>query len=193
MKAQHWWVCPHNAQGGWKKLCGRKAMAIMRLARERAITLGMVIQSHPKSKNEGVWMHLRVRGISMHHTQILMPVQDPNASHAKLCAENLHSGEAFQKYQHFLTPVQAPNASQVKSLCLYRFPTIQIIAYAGAALHSSNTLLCGCRFPALHMQILMLVQVPNNSKNCLRQGRLPTIHTQTLTLVQVPNASHAKS
>ncbi|MBW0511595.1 hypothetical protein O181_051310 [Austropuccinia psidii MF-1] len=56
---------------------------------------------------------------------------------------------------------------------------------------SSNTSLCGCRHPMLQMQILTLLQVPKNSKNCLCQGRLPTIHTQILIPVQVPNASHA--
>ncbi|MBW0584338.1 hypothetical protein O181_124053 [Austropuccinia psidii MF-1] len=100
--------------------------------------------------------------IPMRQTQILMPVQDHNASHANNCAVNPYSGEAFRKCKQFLTPVQAPNVSQAKSLCLYRSPTIQIIAYAGAALDSSNTCLWGCRHPALHMQILTLVQVPNN-------------------------------
>ncbi|MBW0487409.1 hypothetical protein O181_027124 [Austropuccinia psidii MF-1] len=78
-------------------------------------------------------------------TQILMPVQDPNTLHAKPC-----TGEAFQQCQQFPTPVQAPNASHTKSLRLYRLPTIQIIAYARAAL------------PQLQ-HFLMRVQAPNAS------------------------------
>ncbi|MBW0517477.1 hypothetical protein O181_057192 [Austropuccinia psidii MF-1] len=57
-----------------------------------------------------------------------MPVQDSNISHAKPC-----TGEAFQQSQQFLTPVQALNDPHAKYLPLYRFPTIQIIAYAGEA------------------------------------------------------------
>ncbi|MBW0518904.1 hypothetical protein O181_058619 [Austropuccinia psidii MF-1] len=56
---------------------------------------------------------------------------------------------------------------------------------------SSNTSMCGCRGPTLHMQILTLVQIPNNSNNGLHQGRLPTINTQILRLVQVPEAAQA--
>ncbi|MBW0566044.1 hypothetical protein O181_105759 [Austropuccinia psidii MF-1] len=43
--------------------------------------------------------------------QILIPVQDPNASHAKPCTVNPYTGAALQKLQHFLMRVQAPNAS----------------------------------------------------------------------------------
>ncbi|MBW0483692.1 hypothetical protein O181_023407 [Austropuccinia psidii MF-1] len=71
--------------------------------------------------------------IPMHHMQILTPFQDPNASHAKPCAANTYAREAFQQCQKFFTPVQAPNVSHTKSLGLYRFPTIQIIPYAGEA------------------------------------------------------------
>ncbi|MBW0476204.1 hypothetical protein O181_015919 [Austropuccinia psidii MF-1] len=67
------------------------------------------------------------------HTQILMPLQDPDASHAKPCTVNPYAGAAFQQCQQFLTPVPAPNVSCTKSFFLYRFPTIQIIAYSGAA------------------------------------------------------------
>ncbi|MBW0554816.1 hypothetical protein O181_094531 [Austropuccinia psidii MF-1] len=68
--------------------------------------------------------------IPTRHTQILMPVQDSNVSHTKPCAVNPYTREAFQK---FLTPFQAPETSHAKSLRLYMFPTIQIIAYARAA------------------------------------------------------------
>ncbi|MBW0514777.1 hypothetical protein O181_054492 [Austropuccinia psidii MF-1] len=71
--------------------------------------------------------------IPTHHTQILTPVQDPDASHAKPFAVNPYAVAAFQQCQ-LLMPVQAPDASHAKSLCLYRFLTIQIIAYTGAAL-----------------------------------------------------------
>ncbi|MBW0478774.1 hypothetical protein O181_018489 [Austropuccinia psidii MF-1] len=67
------------------------------------------------------------------HTQILMPVQDPNTSHAKPCTVNPYAGAAFQQCQQFLMAVQTPNASQAKYLALYRFPTIKIIPYARAA------------------------------------------------------------
>ncbi|MBW0482857.1 hypothetical protein O181_022572 [Austropuccinia psidii MF-1] len=46
------------------------------------------------------------------------------------------------------------------------------------------------RIPTRHMGILMLVQVCNNSNNCLCQGRLPTPHTQIITLVKAPNNSN---
>ncbi|MBW0499181.1 hypothetical protein O181_038896 [Austropuccinia psidii MF-1] len=67
--------------------------------------------------------------IPTHHTQILMPVQDPQASHTKPCTVNPWAGAALHKCQPFLTPVQAPDTPHAKSLCLYRFPTIQIIPY----------------------------------------------------------------
>ncbi|MBW0494228.1 hypothetical protein O181_033943 [Austropuccinia psidii MF-1] len=147
--------------------------------------------------------------------QILTPVQDPNASHTKLCAVNPYAEEAFQQCQPFLMLVHSPEASHAKSLCLYRFPTIQIIPYAGETSNSSDSSLCGCRIPMLHMQILALVQVPKNSNNCLRLCRFPKIqtiacakagfrqftrkslclyrfpmlHTHILTLVQVPENS----
>ncbi|MBW0554212.1 hypothetical protein O181_093927 [Austropuccinia psidii MF-1] len=176
------------------KKCGEKAMAIMRLAREQAITSGM----------------------------------DPKASHAKPCTVNPYAGAAFQQCQQFLTPVQAPDASHAKSLCLYRFPTTQIVPYAGEASQQlqhflrqlqapnashanpyacavsqqfkqlltpgqafinsyTNTYACTgsqsftCtslrlyRFPKLHMHILILVQVPYNSDHSLRLGSLPKI------------------
>ncbi|MBW0487839.1 hypothetical protein O181_027554 [Austropuccinia psidii MF-1] len=82
--------------------------------------------------------------------QFLTPVQDPNALHAKPCAVNPYAGAAFQQFQQFLTPVQAPNASHAKSLCMYRLPTIPIIAYARAALQ---------QLP----HFLMRVQAPNAS------------------------------
>ncbi|MBW0500293.1 hypothetical protein O181_040008 [Austropuccinia psidii MF-1] len=44
-----------------------------------------------------------------------------------------YAGAAFWQCQQFLIPFQAPNASHAKSLCLYRFPTIQIIPYAAEA------------------------------------------------------------
>ncbi|MBW0480321.1 hypothetical protein O181_020036 [Austropuccinia psidii MF-1] len=83
-------------------------------------------------------------------TQILILVQDPNASHAKPCAVNPYARAAFPQYQKFLTPVQAPNASHAKYLCLYMFPTIQIIPYARVA---SKQL----------QNFLMQVQAPNAS------------------------------
>ncbi|MBW0531493.1 hypothetical protein O181_071208 [Austropuccinia psidii MF-1] len=48
-----------------------------------------------------LWWHATVRltRIPRHHTQILTPVQDPNASHAKPCTINPYAGAAFQKYQ----------------------------------------------------------------------------------------------
>ncbi|MBW0533256.1 hypothetical protein O181_072971 [Austropuccinia psidii MF-1] len=68
------------------------------------------------------------------HKQILMLVKDPNASHAKPFTVNPYAWAAFQQCQQYLMPVQAPEASHAKSLGLYRFPTLQITAYAGAAL-----------------------------------------------------------
>ncbi|MBW0484204.1 hypothetical protein O181_023919 [Austropuccinia psidii MF-1] len=88
--------------------------------------------------------------IPTHHTQILTPVQDPDASHAKPCAVDPYSREAFQQCQQFLTPFQAPNLSHTKSLCLYRFPTIEIIAYRRAA-------------PGQLRHFLMQVQAPSAS------------------------------
>ncbi|MBW0487746.1 hypothetical protein O181_027461 [Austropuccinia psidii MF-1] len=142
-----------------------------------------------------VWWHatIRLSRIPTHHTQILTPVQDPDASHAKPCAVNPYAREAFHQCQQFLTPVQPLKASHTKSLRLYRFPTIQIISYDGHPRNSSDTSLCRCRHPALHMQILTLVQVPTNSNNYLRQGRPLKIHMQILMLVQVPNPSHTNS
>ncbi|MBW0478310.1 hypothetical protein O181_018025 [Austropuccinia psidii MF-1] len=99
-----------------------------------------------------VWWNSTVHlsRILTHHTQILTPVQDHNASHAKTCAVNPYASAAFQQCQQLLTPVQAPDTSHRNSLCLYRFPTIQIIAYAGAALQQLR-------------HFLMWVQVPNAS------------------------------
>ncbi|MBW0540120.1 hypothetical protein O181_079835 [Austropuccinia psidii MF-1] len=84
--------------------------------------------------------------IPTRHTRILMPDQDPNASHAKPYAINSYAREASQKLQHFLMWVQAPKASHANpysctgsqhfthtSLCLDRFLTIQTIPYAWAA------------------------------------------------------------
>ncbi|MBW0523801.1 hypothetical protein O181_063516 [Austropuccinia psidii MF-1] len=80
-----------------------------------------------------------------------MPVHDPNASHTKPCAVNPYTGETSQQLRRFLIPVQAPNASHTNPY---------------------------------------VVQVPNNSSNSLCRCRLPTIHTQILMLVQVPEDSH---
>ncbi|MBW0498773.1 hypothetical protein O181_038488 [Austropuccinia psidii MF-1] len=81
------------------------------------------------------------------HTQILMPVQDPNASHAKPCAVNPYAREASQQFQQFLRLFQAPNSSHAnpyasagfrhfthKSLRRGSVPTILKIAYAGPGL-----------------------------------------------------------
>ncbi|MBW0574880.1 hypothetical protein O181_114595 [Austropuccinia psidii MF-1] len=111
----------------------------------------------------------------MHHTQILTPAQDPNASHTKPCA-----GEAFRQCPQFLMPVQAPNTSQAKSLHLYSLPAIQIIAYARAssrqlrhflmwvqapkASHKSPYACAGCQ---QFRPFLTPGQPANNSKNSL--------------------------
>ncbi|MBW0500361.1 hypothetical protein O181_040076 [Austropuccinia psidii MF-1] len=114
---------------------------------------------------------LEVFMIPMCHTQILTPVQDPDASNAKPCAVNPYARAAFRQCQQFLMPVQAPDASHTKSLCLYRMLTIQIIPYAGAASRQLR-------------HFLMWVQAPNashtnpyncagsqQSKQLLRQGQ----------------------
>ncbi|MBW0476784.1 hypothetical protein O181_016499 [Austropuccinia psidii MF-1] len=84
-------------------------------------------------------------------------------------------------------------------------------ACAGFLLFFAHKFLHLSRIPTLHMQILMLVQVPNNLNNSLHQGSLPTIPTlpytglhtnpkactgfpqfsQFLRLVQAFDASHA--
>ncbi|MBW0519817.1 hypothetical protein O181_059532 [Austropuccinia psidii MF-1] len=99
-----------------------------------------------------VWWHATVclSRIPMHHREFLMPVQDPDALHAKPCAVNPYAGAAFQQSQKFLMLAQAPNASNAKSLCLYRLPTIHIIPYARAALQQLR-------------HFLMWVQAPNAS------------------------------
>ncbi|MBW0541267.1 hypothetical protein O181_080982 [Austropuccinia psidii MF-1] len=103
-------------------------------------------------------------------------------------------------------PVQAPDASHTESLRLYKFPTIQMMACAGAALQQLQ-------------HFLMRVQAPNAShanpyacagsqqfKQLLTPGqafgkltskslpfyRFPKLHTHILTLVQVTtNSDHS--
>ncbi|MBW0489590.1 hypothetical protein O181_029305 [Austropuccinia psidii MF-1] len=52
------------------------------------------------------------RRIPKLHMQILTPVQDPNASHARPCAVNPYTREASEKFQQLLRLLQAPKASQ---------------------------------------------------------------------------------
>ncbi|MBW0554790.1 hypothetical protein O181_094505 [Austropuccinia psidii MF-1] len=126
--------------------------------------------------------------------QVLTPVEDPNASHAKRCAApntshaNPYACTASQQFKQLPMLGSLPTAPTLpyasagsqcficKSLCLCRFPTIQKIPYAGAGFqkftHKSLSLY---RFPTLHTHILMLVQVLNNLDNSLRLGSLPTI------------------
>ncbi|MBW0572302.1 hypothetical protein O181_112017 [Austropuccinia psidii MF-1] len=65
------------------------------------------------------------------HTQILIPVQDPNTSHTKPCAVNPYAGEAFQQCQQILIPVQVPDNS---NNCLHQgsLATAPSLPYVGA-------------------------------------------------------------
>ncbi|MBW0471638.1 hypothetical protein O181_011353 [Austropuccinia psidii MF-1] len=122
--------------------------------------------------------------------QILTPVQDPNASHAKPCTVNPCAGEASRKCQHFLMLFQALNASHANPYAFEGSQQLKNLPTTGQPPNNSNTSLCWCRLPMLHMLIRTLVQVPNNSNNSLCWCRLLKIHTQILMLVHLPNASH---
>ncbi|MBW0557654.1 hypothetical protein O181_097369 [Austropuccinia psidii MF-1] len=75
------------------------------------------------------------------HKQILMPVQNPDSVHA-----NPYACTGSQKFKPLLLRGEAPKTPAIpsagagsqrftcKSLCLYRFPTIQTIPCAGAGL-----------------------------------------------------------
>ncbi|MBW0493513.1 hypothetical protein O181_033228 [Austropuccinia psidii MF-1] len=109
--------------------------------------------------------------LALLHTQILVLFQDANTSH---------------------TTPYACSGSRLctrKSLCLYRFPTIQATPSAGKAPINSNNSLHWCRLPMPHTQILMLVKVPDNSDNFLPKLSLSKLHTQILIPVQVPDNS----
>ncbi|MBW0575188.1 hypothetical protein O181_114903 [Austropuccinia psidii MF-1] len=131
-----------------------------------------------------------------------MPVQDPDALHAKPCAVNPYSGAALQQCQKFLTPVQAPKASHAKSLRLYRLQTIQTIAYAREAsrqrqhflMHvqapnASPKSLCLCRFSTIKRIPYAWVAFQQFTCKSLCLYRFLTLHMHILTLVQVPNIS----
>ncbi|MBW0502288.1 hypothetical protein O181_042003 [Austropuccinia psidii MF-1] len=109
----------------------------------------------------------------MHHMQIHIPVQDPDASHAKPCAVNPYAGAAFQQCQQFLTAVQAPS-SCTGSLHCGSLLTAPTLPYAGSRSQCFTCKsLCLYRFPKLHTHILTFLQVPNNSDHSLRLGSLP--------------------
>ncbi|MBW0550240.1 hypothetical protein O181_089955 [Austropuccinia psidii MF-1] len=81
------------------------------------------------------------------HTKILMPVQDPEASHA-----NPYTCEGAPTFRtQIFMFVQDPEKGE-------------------NPLHLS-------KLPTRHTQILTLVQVPNNSSHFFHQGRLFTIPT----------------
>ncbi|MBW0485052.1 hypothetical protein O181_024767 [Austropuccinia psidii MF-1] len=147
-----------------------------------------------------------------------MLVQDPDASHTNpyACPGSQRFTRKTLLRGNLPTMPTIPDASHAKSLCLYRFLTIQIIAYAGAALRQLR-------------HFLMQVQVPNTShanpyacagsqqfKQLLTPGyasnnshanpysctgsrcftctslclyRFPMLHMHILTLVQVPDSS----
>ncbi|MBW0547005.1 hypothetical protein O181_086720 [Austropuccinia psidii MF-1] len=108
------------------KPCGRTALAIMRLARERAIRSGIVIQSHPNSKNEGIW---RVIGqytpvldclessFTKLHMQFLTLLHGPDASHCNPYAQHFtHHSLSLSRFprlhMRFLMLGQVPNTLQ---------------------------------------------------------------------------------
>ncbi|MBW0468240.1 hypothetical protein O181_007955 [Austropuccinia psidii MF-1] len=109
-----------------------------------------------------------------------MLVQAPNASHT-----NPYACTSSQKFKQLHMLGQPPNNSDT-SLCrcrllmlhtqilkLCRFPTIQRTTYACAGFQQFTCKsLCSYRFPTLHMHILLLVQVPDNSDNSLSLGSL---------------------
>ncbi|MBW0586841.1 hypothetical protein O181_126556 [Austropuccinia psidii MF-1] len=104
-----------------------------------------------------------------------MPVQDPTTSHAKPCIVNPYAGEASRQCQQFLMLSQAPVASHANTYTCTGSQQFKERPTPGWPPDNSNTSLCQCRLLMLHMQILMLVQVPNNSNNSLHLGSLPTI------------------
>ncbi|MBW0580214.1 hypothetical protein O181_119929 [Austropuccinia psidii MF-1] len=131
-----------------------------------------------------------------------MPVQDPDALYAKPCAVNPYAGAAFQQCQKFLTPFQAPKSSYAKSLCLYRLPKIQIIAYAREASRqrqhflmqvqapdASPKSLCLCRFSTIQRISYARAAFQQFTRKSLHLYRFLTLHTHILMLVQVPNIS----
>ncbi|MBW0515675.1 hypothetical protein O181_055390 [Austropuccinia psidii MF-1] len=124
------------------------------------------------------------------HTQIPMPIQDPDASNVKSCPVNPYAGAASPQFQKFLMLVQAPNTSHTNPYACTGYQIFKLLT-PWEPPDSSKTSLRLCRLLTLQMQILMLVQVPNSSNKCLCQGRLPIIQTQILTLVQVPSNSNA--
>ncbi|MBW0569556.1 hypothetical protein O181_109271 [Austropuccinia psidii MF-1] len=94
----------------------------MRLARERAIKSGMVIQSHADSKNEEICMwvggevdYVRWHAI-VHLSWFVAIVQDADASHANpyACAGSANAKSSLRLcgvptlHTPILTPVQAP-------------------------------------------------------------------------------------
>ncbi|MBW0470999.1 hypothetical protein O181_010714 [Austropuccinia psidii MF-1] len=93
-----------------------------------------------------------------------------------------------------------PSDNAKNSLCLYRFPTIQIIAYTGAASRQLRNFLMWVQEPNTShakpyactgsqqlKQFLTPGKAFNNSHKYLRLYRFPTLHMHILTLVQVPN------
>ncbi|MBW0484524.1 hypothetical protein O181_024239 [Austropuccinia psidii MF-1] len=91
-------------------------------------------------------------------------VQDPNASHASYaCA-------GFQYFKQLLTPGQAANASHANH---YACTSSQQFKQLPTPLQVPKNLkvsLRWCWLPIIHMQILTLLLVPNNSNKFLRQA-----------------------
>ncbi|MBW0484278.1 hypothetical protein O181_023993 [Austropuccinia psidii MF-1] len=102
--------------------------------------------------------------------EILTPVQVPNNLNNCLRWGSLATAPTL--------PYVGAGAQRFtrKSLCLFRFPTIQTIPYAGVGFQCFKRKSLGLyRFPTLHTLILTIVQVPNNSDDSLHRGSLPTI------------------
>ncbi|MBW0506742.1 hypothetical protein O181_046457 [Austropuccinia psidii MF-1] len=77
--------------------------------------------------------------IPTHHTQILMPVHDPDASHTKPCTVNPYARAAFPQCQQFLTPVQAPNASHENHYAWAGSQQFKQLLMPGQASNNSHT------------------------------------------------------